>query len=116
MLFECKEPAQAYVNRGAWVADCPAGCGSAMGLKPKETTYVCGVVDAGELKGGCGACAAVAWPSQAVWIWDALVRRPNRVTRNWAPPGHRQAIVTGHPQGQTVADLIAETYANLEAA
>lgn len=115
-LFEVKSPALAYVNRGVWVADCPAGCGSALSLQPKETTYVCGVVEDGELRGGCGGCAGVAWPADAVWIWDALMRRPNPLTRNWAPAGHRQALVTGHPAGQSVADLTAETYLHMEAA
>lgn len=115
-MFEINEPAYAYVNHGRWVADCPAGCGSALNLRPRETTYVCAVFDGGQMVAGCGACSAVAWPAGAVWIWDALLRRPNPLTRNWAPAGHRQALATGFPQGQTVADLIAETYLHEEAA
>jgi len=115
-MFEVKTPAVAYVNHGSWVADCPAGCGSALNLKPKETTYVCAVMEGGQMAAGCGACSAVAWPADAVWIWDALLHRPNPRTRNWAPAGHRQALVTGFPGGQSVADLIAETHLHLEAA
>lgn len=101
--------AVAYVNQGLWIADCPAGCGNAMKLRPKQTEYLCGVLDGGVLAAGCGAATEVAWPSDAVWIWDALLSRSNPLTRNWAPAGHRQALATGHPNGQTVADLVAET-------
>jgi hypothetical protein len=51
-----------------------------------------------------------------VWIWDALLERPDPQTRNWAPPGHRQSIATGHPDGQSVHQLVAETREHLEAA
>lgn len=108
--------AQAYVNQGQWVADCPAGCGNAMRLRPRQTTFFCGLLSGGVLEAGCGARSDLEWPRDAVWIWDALLRRPAPYTRNWAPAGHRQAVVTGFPEGQSVADLIAETHAYMEAA
>jgi hypothetical protein len=101
--------AYAYVNQGQWIADCPAGCGNAMALRPKQTEYLCGLLNDGHLQAGCGALAEVGWPPDAVWIWDALLARRDKRTRNWAPAGHRQALVTGFPNGQSVADLIAET-------
>jgi hypothetical protein len=96
--------ARAYVNFGRWVADCPRdGCSSALALAPGQATYHCG----GEF--GCQIVTEIDWPANADDIWQVLTQRPAPATRNWAPPGHRQAYATGHPTGQTVADLIAES-------
>lgn len=110
--------ALAYVNHGRWIADCPKPfCGNAMQLDARQATYACGVLDGrGQLQGGCGLTTGLAWPVDAVWIWDALLRRPDPRTRNWAPAGHRQAVSDGFPDGQSVADLLAEMHARLEAA
>lgn len=97
--------AVAYVNFGRWVADCPRQyCGNAVALEPKQVTFHCGSV------GGCKLLAEVVWPVDADEIWEALSMRPVPGTRNWAPAGHRQAIACRVPDGQTVADLIAENY------
>lgn len=108
--------AHAYVNQGTWVADCPIGCGNAMALRPRQPGFLCGVLDGSRIVAGCGHAAELDWPPDAVWIWDALLQRMDQRTRNWAPAGHRQALVTGYPDGQSVADLIAEMHAHMEAA
>lgn len=94
----------AYVNHGRWCADCPRPyCSNAVKLEPGQTTFHCGGVD------GCKLIAELEWPVGAGEIWEALAERPVPGTRNWAPAGHRQALVTGHPNGQTVAQLRDET-------
>jgi hypothetical protein len=93
--------AQAYCNWGRWVADCPTGCGNAIALEPKQTQFHC--------VGGCNALAPVEWPADMDEIGQALQARPIERTRNWAPAGHRQSIACHVPDGQTVADLVAET-------
>lgn len=99
--------AQAYVNHGRWVADCPYQyCGNAVALEPKQTTFHC--------MGGCQLITELRWPPDAEDITEALAARPFPLTRNWAPAGHRQAIATGFPDGQTVVDLVAETREHLE--
>lgn len=110
--------AAAYVNHGRWIADCPKPfCGNAMALDPKQARFICGLLDGrGRLANGCGTTADVHWPPDAVWIWDALLRRPDPGTRNWAPAGHRQAVADGFAAGQSVTDLLAEMHARLEAA
>lgn len=99
--------AQAYVNRGLWVADCPADDGGALAIKPRQAIFACPQ---------CRVVMPLEWPRDAVWLWDALLERPNPQSRNWAPAGHRQAMATNHPDGQSVADLVAETREHLEAA
>lgn len=96
--------AVAYCNYGRVVCDCPRRhCANAIKLEPKQTTFHCSGVD------GCRLVAEVEWPANFDEIWAALQERSIPATRNWAPAGHRQALVTGHPSGQTAADLIAET-------
>lgn len=93
----------AVVNGGNWIAECPREhCGNALRLEPKQTLFHC----AGE--GGCQLIAEIVWPPDADDIWAALLHRPVPRTRNWAPAGHRQAIVDGFPDGQSVADLLDE--------
>lgn len=95
----------AYINHSRFVADCPRPhCANAILLEPKQTTFHCGGSD------GCQLLADVEWPPNADEILAALMERPVPSTRNWAPAGHRQAIVTGFPNGQTVAELRAETH------
>lgn len=95
--------AVAVVNNGRWIAECPRdGCANAMRLDPKQTMFHCGGED------GCQLVTEVLWPSDADDIWTALMLRPVKGTRNWAPAGHRQAIVDGFPEGQSVSDLLDE--------
>lgn len=98
----------AFVNLGRWIADCPAGCGNAIALEPHQTQFHC--------IGGCNLVGEVVWPGDAEEITRALAERDSTLNRNWAPAGHRQAYATGHPAGQTVADLIAETHEHEEVA
>lgn len=94
--------AVAYVNHGRWVADCPRRyCNSAMALDPLQVLFRC--------EGGCGLAVEITWPEQAADIFLALDLRPVPATRNWAPAGHRQAVSTGFPDGQSLQDLYAET-------
>ncbi|NUT53677.1 MAG: hypothetical protein HOV94_41270 [Saccharothrix sp.] len=96
--------AYAYCNIGRWIADCPRPhCSNAIALEPKQTSFHCGGHD------GCKTIAPVEWPSDIDEISEALLARPVPATRNWAPAGHWQAIVTGFPEGQTAAELRAET-------
>jgi len=90
-------PVQAYVNFGRWVADC--ACASAEELKPRQQLFHCS---------GCKQLAEIAWPPDADEIGDALSTRP-LANRNWSPAGHRQSHACGVPDGQTVAELKAET-------
>lgn len=101
----CRTPdvrAYAYVNHGRWVANCPRRhCANAEALAPKQATFHCS---------NCKLLAEVAWPTDPDAITEALVCRPVPQTRNWAPAGHRQAVAAGAPDGQSVADLVAETH------
>lgn len=96
--------AQAYVNHGRWIADCSRPhCGNALKLEPKQVRIHC----SGE--GGCNLISEVEWPRDVDEIDRALAERPVPTTRNWAPAGHRQSVAVRLPDGQSVADLIAET-------
>lgn len=91
--------AQAHVNFGRWISDCPLGCGNALMLQPGETTFFCAP------DGGCGHIAPIDWPSNSQEIWDALQERKAPKTRNWYPDGHHIALRAGCPTGQSPKDL-----------
>lgn len=95
----------AYVHRGMWVVDCPyPDCGN------------CEPVDFGQSHAQCRECywiMSVHWPDDAAEIMAVLDKRPVPGTRHWAPAGHRQAIACGFPDGQSVADLLAENEEHL---
>jgi hypothetical protein len=96
--------AQAYCNHGRWVADCPRPyCGNAIALATQADARSSATVRA-------AAGSSPRWSGQpnADRISEVLQERPVPGTRNWAPPGHRQAIACNVAEGQTVADLIAE--------
>jgi hypothetical protein len=96
---------QAYMYSGQWVADCCyPDCYNTQALISGAMWYHCC---------NCRHVAEVDWPVDAEQIDAALAIRPVPGTRNWAPAGHRQAIQCGFPEGQTVADLVEETEANL---
>lgn len=93
--------AVAYVNHGRWCADCPRPhCANAEGLTSRQAMMHCS---------NCRAVVDVVWPADPDSIWEALAVRPVPQTRNWAPAGHWQAVACGVPEGQTTADLMAET-------
>lgn len=92
--------ARAYVNHSRWISECPNGCGCALQLEPRQTTFHCSE---------CLAILPVDWPPDAQEIWDALMERPVPRTRNWFPAGHDLAVRANCPHGQTVAQLREET-------
>jgi len=95
--------AQAYMNHGRWIADCPRnGCRNALALQPGQAQFHCTPC-------GCGVFADVEWPPDFEIIDAVLSVRPIPETRHWAPAGHRQSIACGSPEGQTVMDLINES-------
>lgn len=95
--------AVAVLNAGRWLAECPREyCGNALALDPGQATFHCAGM------GGCQLVTEVLWPPDAEQIWAVLLQRPVPGTRNWAPAGHRQALMCGFPLGQTVDDLITE--------
>ena len=96
--FATYEPtARAYVNHGAWKADCPRmDCSNAAALTPRQGMFQCS---------NCLLVAPVEWPPNAQEIWDELTRRPVPSTRNWFPDQHALALAAGCPHGQTVREL-----------
>lgn len=110
--------AQAYVNYGRWIADCPAGCLNAMAVEYGQASYLCGFLNKyGIIVGGCGVTAPLLWPDERDAITAALAPRSDD-HRMWAPAGHRQTydsytpdgrtIAEAYPLGQTAADLLTE--------
>ena len=100
--------AQAYVNHGRWVAECPRPfCGNARRLEPGQPRFWCGPAD-DPANGFCGLECPVEWPADAEEIDRVLRRRPVPATRHWYPAGHELAVRAGIEHGQTVADLAAE--------
>lgn len=97
--------ALAYVNWGRWIADCPADCGGALKLAPRQTLLSCEE---------CGLFSPIEWPANADGITEALAQRGVPKTRNWFPEGHSLALRAGCPHGQTVAELRAETAEHAE--
>lgn len=91
--------ARAYVNWGKWVADCPAGCGGAMALNPHQGLFHCGE---------CQHMATLEWPNNVDEIWEALEERPFARIKNWFPPNHELAILSGEPHGQSAEELRQE--------
>jgi hypothetical protein len=88
--------AQAYINHGRWIAECPNECGCARQLDPHETLFQCSE---------CLAVLPIDWPDDADDLWDALMERPIPRTRNWFPDGHPLAARCGAPTGQSAQDL-----------
>jgi hypothetical protein len=97
MLIPAK--ARAYVNHGRWVADCPAECGGAMSLDPRQGLFACGV---------CKQMNEVEWPDNPDEIFETLMRRPLARNRNWFPTGHFLALRGSMAHGQTVNELLEE--------
>lgn len=95
--------ARAYVNFGRWVADCPAGCGSARQLASHEAMFACGE---------CHTISPIEWPDQADEIWEALQKRKFPKNRNWYPAEHDVALAAGAPHGQSAKELDEETHEN----
>lgn len=101
--------AQAYVNFGRWICECPLGCGNALALDPGTPTYFCAP------PGGCGHIATINWPSNSADIWDALEERSAPKNRNWFPDGHPLALKAGCPTGQSPKELRDEASEAAEA-
>lgn len=109
---------RAYFYRGRWVGECPVeGCKNAeyLTVEPlyanryskeigwdRKDYFICSNLVCGTVTG------SIAWPENADEIEEVLNRRPLAVTRNWYPAGHLTAVQHGIPDGQTIAELIAE--------
>jgi len=109
---------RAYVYRGRWVGDCPVeGCKDAeyLTVEPlyanrytkearwdRKDYFICSNLQCGTVTN------SIQWPADADEIEDVLNLRPLAMTRNWYPAGHITAVQHGIPEGQTVADLLAE--------
>lgn len=111
---------RAYLYRGEWVGDCPEeGCKNAEFLTDKpdnfrwkpvrgdrKTIFVCSNEQCGVIT------RSIQWPAAAEEIEAVLSLRPLALNRNWYPEGHLTAVSHGIPDGQTVADLVAENEAH----
>lgn len=121
-----RQPGQtlAFVYAGHWAAD----CGNSELCYGAEALACCGSCAFHPIGTGvgwrareilcpsCGTTSEVVWPADAEEINRVLSLRPVPGVRNWAPGGHRQAVVaspTGemHPGGQTVEELRLENRA-----
>ncbi len=98
--------AQAYVNFGRWVADCPLECGNALLVEPGQGSFFC------QPPGGCGHIGTLVWDANYAEIWRALEERQMPKTRNWFPKDHPLALKAGCPSGQTVEELREEARVN----
>lgn len=92
--------AEAYVNHGRWVADCPMQCGGALKLDPRQGVFHCPE---------CKTMHSVTWPTDPDEIMEALERRVVPRTRNWFPRDHYLAVRAHAPHGQTIKELDDET-------
>lgn len=97
--------AQAYVYAGAWVADCPSGCGNVEYLfdqhRIRKSVFHCSY---------CLRIADIEWCPNEAEIMGVLAVRPIPHTRNWYPFNHDVALRFGLPHGQSVADLVDENH------
>lgn len=78
-------PLPAYLNHGAWVADCPL-CKSAERVLIGQRQFRCRA---------CGFMADITFPPEWADIMRAVMVRPKLENRNWLV-------------GETVDDLLAE--------
>lgn len=92
-----------YVNHSRWIAECPYGCGAALALTGRETTFHCTE---------CQSILIIEWPDNADEIWEALMERKFPRFRNWFPKDHEMAIKCGLPHGQTPKELRDEAAEN----
>lgn len=98
--------AEAYVNHGRWMVNCPFGCRSAQHASRGDHRFFCIECDSG----GTSSWVRVNWPDEAelAAIEAALGVRPQIPTRNWLTPNMRAAL---HQAPETAADLMAENEA-----
>ncbi|MGW0805943.1 hypothetical protein [Nonomuraea sp. NPDC002799] len=97
--------AYARVDDGRWLADCPAGCGSACELVAGEGRYWC--TECGT--GGTGQSAPLVWPARIEQLTANLESLP-RTLQFWpCPPctasqraGRDLCVPCRHMQGQEV--------------
>jgi hypothetical protein len=101
--------ARAWVYSGAWVADCPRGCGNVEYLfdlfDARDPTSPRTVRKPQFWCSYCHLLADIEWAADEADIMAVLGRRPIPHNRNWLPAGHEFALRAGLPHGQTVADL-----------
>jgi hypothetical protein len=95
--------AEAYVNHGRWMVDCPWGCRSAQHASKSDHRFFCVECDSGATKAWCH----VTWPSdlEVAAIEAALGLRPDVTKRNWLTPAMRAEYGL---DPETAADLSRE--------
>lgn len=71
-VFNSGQKVLAYINHGAWCADCP--CGAGLSGDPEWRHGRCF---------GCGAVHEIVFPDNYKQLEAALVVRPKRANRNW---------------------------------
>lgn len=108
--------APAFVYEGHWVVDCSAElclgaellvcCGRCRFPQHAKRPSAWRQPDA--TCSACGTVTKVLWPVDAEEIDKVLAARPGQTTRNWAPGGHRQSVLSGVLVQQTVDDLRRE--------
>src|SRR5215210_1407773 len=96
-LHEASATPPAYVNHGKWIVQCPCAEGTPQGpnhpaADPEWRLAIC--LD-------CGALYQPEFPHDIERIEAALLRRPDRLNRNFRPQ-----------DGETVADLLSENIAH----
>lgn len=94
--------AYARVDDGRWLADCPAGCGSACELIPGETRYWCTEC----ANGGTGHTAPLIWPDPFDRLTVNLESLPRQLQYWPCPPctigqrvGRELCLPCRHMQG-----------------
>lgn len=99
--------AEAYVNHGNWMIDCPFGCNSAQHASRKDHRFFCVECDSG----GTNSWVRVSWPDEdeTAAIEAALGVRPEIPTRNWLTANMRAA---SHQPPEAVLDLVADNEAH----
>lgn len=97
--------AYARVDDGRWIADCPAGCGSACELIAGETRYWC--TECGN--GGTGHTAPLVWPERMDRLVTNLESLPRQLQFWPCPPcsagrqaGRPLCTPCRHMQGEEV--------------
>jgi hypothetical protein len=94
--------ARAYVNHGAWVADCPVPYCTGAEHAGVRWAEVGRIVERGDGAGvmscrACGWLGAVQWPGERREIETLLMQRPDPRNRNWQ-------------LGEVPADLMGENF------
>jgi hypothetical protein len=103
--------AEAYLNHGRWVADCPAsGCTDARAVYPEDANGVPSpspILDQA-CKRGHQFRIVMPPPQLEAQIVAAVDDREVDADKSWFPKGHQWAELGGFPTGQSPKELVAE--------